>query len=118
MVRNQPACSLDCVQEIGLSCGILPIQIASSAHSGLVAVYGTAEARACVLIGSIASPASQVLVKLPRHVGGSGKPVNLEWSPSGVEEMLLVAWRDGNIIVLSMSAPNRCQIHAFASLQL
>ena len=82
------------------------MQIANSAQSGLVAVYGTVEDRACVLIASIVSPASQVLVKLPRHFG-TGKPTNVEWSPSGVEEMLLVACSDGNITVLSMSSPAR-----------
>lgn len=102
-----PACSLECVHEIGLSCGISPIQIATSAYSALIAVYGTVGDRACVLVASIASPASQVLVKLPRHINTSSKPISLEWSPAGVEEMLLVAWRDGNITVLSMTSPSR-----------
>ena len=105
-LMSAPACSLNCVHEIGLSCGITPLKLANSAHSGLVAVYGTVEDRACVLIASIVSPASQVLVKLPRHFG-TGKPTNVEWSPSGVEEMLLVACCDGNITVLSMSSPTR-----------
>lgn len=56
----------------------------------------------------------QVLVKLPSHVSAS-PPVSLEWSPCGVEEMLLVAWRDGNIVVLSMSTPDR---HASTSYSI
>jgi hypothetical protein len=109
-----PACSLDCVHEIALSCGISPLQIATSAQSGLVAVYGTVEDRACVLIASVASPTSQVLVKLHRHFGTS-KPINFEWSPAGVEEMLLMAWRDGNITVLSMSSPDRYELQLIAT---
>ena len=112
-----PACSLDCVREIGLSCGIVPLQIANSAQSGLVAVYGTVEGRACVLIASLVSPASQVLVKLNRHFG-PGKPTNVEWSPPGVEEMLLIACSDGNITVLSMSSPTRYTQHLSAPVCL
>ena len=59
----------------------------------------------------------QVLVKLPSHVGAS-PPVSFEWSPCGVEEMLLVAWRDGNIVVLSMSTPDRYASTRTASIHV
>lgn len=51
---------VDCVHELGLACGIKPSSIATSSQSGLLAVYGTAEGRSCVLMASIGSPTCQV----------------------------------------------------------
>jgi hypothetical protein len=109
---------LQCVHEFGLSCGITPKLIACSSHSGLFAVYGTVDgARSCVLIVSIASPRAQVLVKLPVYLD-TAPAISIEWSPAGVEEMLLVACEDGNLYVLSMSSPSRCAPKPNASLRL
>lgn len=99
--------ALDRALEVQLSCAFQkPLITACSNHSGLVAVYGIdSEGRACFLIVSLASPSSQVWVRLPKALETS--PVDaIEWSPIGVEEMLLFKCTD-RVGVLSMSSRDR-----------
>lgn len=100
--------ALDRALDIQLSCAFQkPLITACSNHSGLIAVYGIdSEGRACFLIVSLASPASQVWVRVPRALESC--PVDsIEWSPIGVEEMLLFKCSD-RVGVLSMSSSERC----------
>lgn len=99
--------ALDRALEIQLSCAFQkPLITACSNHSGLVAVYGIdSEGRACFLIVSLASPSSQVWVRLPKALATSAVDA-IEWSPIGVEEMLLFKCTD-RVGVLSMSSRDR-----------
>lgn len=100
--------ALDRALEIQLSCAFqTPLITACSKHSGLIAIYGIdSESRACFLIVSLASPSSQVWVRMPKALETS--PVDsIEWSPIGIEEMLLFKCSD-RVGVLSMSSPDRC----------
>eukprot|EP00892_Ulva_mutabilis_P006295 jgi/Ulvmu1/4037/UM019_0014.1 len=108
ILQNEPVeHALDRALDIQLSCAFQkPLITACSNQSGLIAVYGVdSEARACILIVSLASPSSQVWVRVPRALESSPMD-SLEWSPVGVEEMLLFKCTD-RVGVLSMSSPER-----------
>jgi hypothetical protein len=82
--------------------------VASSQLLGLIAVAGHASGAggAAVVILSI-SPPHQVLIELPSSQATQSIQA-FEWSPQSTEEMLLVAWEDGAMAILSMSHPDRC----------
>jgi hypothetical protein len=91
-----------------LSHAFTGLRVASSQGLGLTAVAGrVSKTSGAGVVVMSASPPHQVLVQLP-----STKAVQnlqaLEWSPQSTEEMLLIAWEDGTIAVLSMSDPERC----------
>lgn len=106
--------ALDRALDIQLSCAFQkPLITACSNHSGLIAVYGIdSDGRANILIVSLASPSSQVWVRVPRALASA--PIDsIEWSPIGVEEMLLFKCTD-RVGVLSMSSSDRCAVVVLA----
>jgi hypothetical protein len=79
--------------------------VASSQRLGLIAAAGHAGGAAVVILST--SPPHQVLIELPASQA-TQQIHAFEWSPQSTEEMLLIAWEDGAMAVISMSHPDRC----------
>ena len=93
--------------EVELSYPFEPIAISCSNRTGLVAAFGDTTACSVVLIATAAPPSRQVLVKLPA-AQRCHCLAHMEWSPPSVEEMLLLAFNSGWVVVLSMTSTARC----------
>jgi hypothetical protein len=101
-----------------LSNYIQPEAIACSCRSGFVAVFGRsneqADSKSCaVVIAACASPALQVVIRLP-VVDSESVLQHMEWSPPALDDILLLLFSN-HIAVLSTTRAGRCALRCMTA---